>query len=211
MFTDDEGLSAEEKIKQLIEFENDKRKELEEKKSELEKRKKELETLEETRNKEIASARKRIEEKIEELAHEEKQRFEELEEIRLKREQESKSLEDQVTEEAGKRAPAPAAAPKGYGDVIDEILKGRAGFYEITNYNVINRLESIAQEAGNRPLTKTEKDFMEMVQYHAEQMEKDDFYKNKDGSNYLKRELSQIDVINKTVRERDNKPGEYQL
>ena len=66
-----------------------------------------------------------------------------------------------------------------HGDVFEEIMQGTPGFYEITNYNVANRLEQIANEAGNRPLTEKEKQFIEIVQYHAERLGRDDFYKNK--------------------------------
>jgi hypothetical protein len=209
ILNDDEGISAEEKIKQLIDLENLRRKELDEKKADFEKKKKELEALEDKQKKETASTRKKIEEKIEELAQEQKQRFDELEEIRKKREEESLSLEKQVELESGKSAPEKETL-RGYGDAIDEILRGKPGFYEVTNYNVMNRLESIADEAGNRPLSQTEKNFLDVLQYHAEQLNKDDFYKNKEGANYLKRELAKIDLINKTIKDRENQPGDYQ-
>ncbi|MBU1198731.1 MAG: hypothetical protein KKF46_06425 [Nanoarchaeota archaeon] len=201
-----DNLSAEEKIKQLVGFEQEKSKELKEKRKELEEKQKELEELEKQGKSEIENARAEIEEKIEELAIEEKKRFEELEALRRRREQEA-SLEETIAKESqdGERE---AFVQKGYTAVFEEILEGRPGFYEVTNYNVVNRLEQIAQEAKDRSLTNEEQKFVDRIQYHAERMRGTEFYQQKDNSNYLSRELQQIDNINKSIRERD-KPKDY--
>lgn len=210
MLTDDESLSAEEKIKHLVEFEEEKRKELDEKRAELEERRKELEQLEKKGQKEIKTAREEIEEKIEELALEEKKRFEELEELRRKREAEA-SLEETVEKEEKEGRAQPVPGQRGYGEIVQEILQGAPSFYDITNYNVVNELERIAGEAGNRPLTEKEKEFIGMIQYHAEKFGKDDFYKNKDESNYLSKELAKIDQIQKTAKDANIMKGEYDI
>ena len=204
---DDETLSAEEKIKQLVESEGEKRKELEEKKEELEKKKKELAKLEEQREEEILDARKEIKEKIEELTTEEKQRYEELEELRRRRE-EAASLEETIAEEEREGRIEEVPRQRGYGEVIEEILQGRPNFYDITNYNVINRLENLARNAVDRPLTESERTFVDNVRYHAERIERIEDYKTQDRSEYISRELEQIDRINRTIRERE-KPGDY--
>lgn len=210
MLTDDDSISAEEKIKQLVEFEEEKRKELEEKKKELEKQRKELERLEKQGQKEIEDTRKEIEEKIEELALEEKQRFEELEELRRRREEEA-SLEETVEEEVREGRTEGIPEQRGYGEPIEEILRGTPTFYDITNYNVMNRLETIAREVGQRPLSDSERAFLDNVQYHAEKMQRNEFYRSKDTSEYMKRELEQIDRINRQIREREKtKTGDYQ-
>lgn len=202
-------LSAEEKIKQLVESEEEKRKELEGKRKELEEKKKELSRLEEQRTKEILDARKEIEEKIGELAREEKERFKELEEIRRRREAENAaSLEETVAEEEREGRISEVPEQRGYGEVIEEILQGAPNFYDITNYNVVNRLENLAREAGERPLSPSERTFIDNVRYHAERMQGNEFYKDKDRSEYMKHELEQIDRINRTIRERE-KPGDY--
>jgi hypothetical protein len=208
MQTDDKSISTEEKIKQLVEFEKEKRKELEQKKIDFEKKKKELEELETTRTKEISAAREELEEQIEELAVEEKKRFEELDEIRRKKEQEAASLEETIENEEGKVRAQEGQRQRGYGEVIEQILRGNPGVYDITNYNVMNRLERIAREANERPLDQTERNFVELVQYHAQRMQANAFYREKDTSEYMRRELEKIDQINIALKERE-KPGNY--
>ena len=205
MLTNEKGLSAEEKIKQLIELEKSKREELEAKK-------KELDQLESRRKKEIEDARKEIEDKIEELATEEKQRFEELEEIRRKKEAES-SLEEAVEEEERKGRIRETPRQRTYGEIFEQIAGGNPTFYDLTNYNVINRLESIASEAGTRVLTNADKEFIQLVQYHAEKFGRDDFYKDKDESNYLARELAAIEQISKKAKDASimTRRGDYQV
>ncbi len=211
MRTDEESLSPEEKIKQLIEVEEEKREQIEKKKQELEKKKKEIETLEEQNEQEIQEARRKINEELEELKAEEKERFEEEERLRRQREAEAASLEETIEEETGASQAEQEAAPRGYNEVFEEIRQGIPGFYELTNYNVVNRLESIAQEAGNRALTKDEQSFIETIQYHAERMGRDEFYKNKDQSNYLAKELAEIDHIKKKSREFAEMKSEYNI
>jgi hypothetical protein len=203
MLDSDDEIGPEEKIKKILEAEQNKLKELEEKKQELDKKKKEIEALEQQRKSEIANGRKRIEAQIEEISLKQKRNFELLEEIRRKKEQGEKSLEEQVEGGISGAAEKGAPLPKGYGDAINEIIKGRPGFYDITNYNVMNRLEQLASEASSRSLSKAEKDFIETVQYHAEKMNRNDFYRDKDESNYLSRELAKIDFINKMTKKVD--------
>ena len=209
MLINDDSISVEEKIKQLIEFEEEKRRELEKKKEELEKKKKELEELEKRGAQEIEEARKEIEEKIEELSLEEKKRFEELEELRRRREEE-RSLEEAIEEEEREAQVQEVPEQRAYGEVIEEILRGTPTFYDITNYNVMNRLEHIARAAGERPISDDERKFIELVQYHAERMQRNKFYREKDTSDYMRRELEKIDLINKEIRKREEKPGDYQ-
>lgn len=205
MLVKEENLSPEERIKRLLELEKEKRKELEEKKAELEKKKKELEELEKKRESEIKETRKAIEKQIEEIAVEEKLRFEELEEIRRRKEAEEKGLEGTIIEEEEKGRIPQITNTRSYGDainqIINRILTGSPGFYEITNYNVMNELERIASEAAKRPMTEREKAFVELVQYHAEKLGRNDFYKDKDEANYLARELAKIDHIMKTAKQ----------
>ncbi|HJX06142.1 MAG TPA: hypothetical protein VJ461_05510 [Candidatus Nanoarchaeia archaeon] len=207
--TNDESISTEEKIKQLVELEEEKRKELEEKKQELEKKKQELEELEAKRKQEQEEAQEEIEEKIEELSLEEKRRFEELEEIRRRREAEAASLEETIAGEEREGRIREVAQPRAYGEAIEEILRGNPGFYEVTNYNVMNRLENLAAEARARPLSETERNFIDLVQQNAERLQRDEFYKNKDTGNYMARELDKIDKINRMIRKRDE-AGDYQ-
>ncbi|MBN2459790.1 hypothetical protein JXB28_05890 [Candidatus Woesearchaeota archaeon] len=201
MAIDEENLSPEEKIKQLLGSEKEKREELEAKKAELDKKKKELEELEKKSTREIQATRKAIQEQIEEIASEEKQRFEELEEIRRKRELEAQSLEEAITEEEEKGNIPQGPVPRGYGDAINQVLAGNPTFYDITNYNVMNQLEQIASQAANRAMTEQERAFVELVQYHAERFGRDDFYKDKDESNYLARELAKVDQISKSAKD----------
>jgi hypothetical protein len=208
MLTNEGSLSAEEKIKQLIEFEKDKRKELEEKKKELDEKKKELDQLETKRKKEIEAARKEIEDKIEELATEEKKRFEELEEIHRRREAESASLESTIEEEDKKGRIREAPRQRGYGEAVDEILRGNPSVYDITNYNVMNQLERIAREVKDRPIDVWERNFVDLVQYHAQKMQQNDFYREKDTNQYMNREIEKIEKINRMIREKE-KPGDY--
>jgi len=203
MLNTDEDLGPEEKIKKILEAEQNKLKELEEKKSDLNKKKKEIEALEQQRKTEIANGRKSIEAQIEEISLKQKRNFEVLEEIRRKREQHEKGLEEQLKGEGPRGNGKNAPLPKGYGDAISEIIGGKPGFYDITNYNVMNRLEQMASEVSTRSLSKTEKEFIEVVQYHAEKMNRNDFYKDKDESNYLSRELAKIDFINRMTKKVD--------
>ncbi|KYK27104.1 hypothetical protein AYK26_00190 [Euryarchaeota archaeon SM23-78] len=211
VLTDDESISAEEKIKQLVEFEEDKRKELDDKKKELEEKRKELEQLEKKGRREIEEARKEIEEKIEELALEEKQRFEELEELRRRREAEAATLEETIEEEERKgRVREVPEQRRGYIEAVEAVMQGAPSFYELTNYNVLSRLETIAREAAERTLTPSERSFIDTIQYHTEKLQRDEFYRNKDASDYMKRELEQIDRINRALREREKKGlGDY--
>jgi hypothetical protein len=206
----DKNVSAETEIKELIDLEDSKKKELEEKKAELEKKKKELEELEKQQAHEIISTRRKIEEKIEELSAEERRTFEELEALRKKRASQAESLEGAIASETSTKRPEEVPAAKGYGEAINAIIRGQPGFYEVTNYNVLNQLEMIANQATNRNLTETEKNFVEIIKYHAEQLHKDDFYRNKDGSNYLRRELAKIDFINKMTKKREEEPRDYE-
>jgi hypothetical protein len=209
MQTDEKSLSAEEKIKNLLESEREKQKELEQKKSEFEKKKKELEELEAKRKKEISAAKEEVDEQIEELAFEEQKRFEELEEIRRRREAEAAtSLEETVEEEEARQRPAQGPRQRPYGDVMQEIMQGTPGVYDITNYNVMNRLERIAREASEQSLDQTDRNFVELVQTHALRMQANTFYREKDTSEYMKRELEKIDQINRALKERD-KPFNY--
>jgi len=217
MQTNDKSLSAAEKIKQLLESERVKGKEVEQKKKELEEKKKEIEQLEKKRKKETATANEEIEEQIEEITTEEKIRYEELEELRRKREAEESTLEEAVEQgERNKDAAAQATqAPqvRGYGELIQEIIQGNPTFYDITNYNVMNRLEEIAAGAASRPLTPAEKTFVEMVQYHVERFGKSDFFKGKDEANYLAREMAKIDHISKMAKDANRMPkvtGDYE-
>ncbi|MFH0870579.1 MAG: hypothetical protein V1866_06005 [archaeon] len=203
MINNDEDLGPEEKIRNILEAEKNKLKEIEEKKSELDKKKKEIEVLEQQRKVEIASGRKRIEAQIEEISLKQKRNFEVLEEIHRKREQDAKGLEEQLEGERPRGSEKNAPLPKGYGDAVNEIIRGKPGFYDITNYNVMNRLEQMASEVSTRSLSKTEKEFIEVVQYHAEKMNRNDFYRDKDESNYLSRELAKIDFINKMTKKVD--------
>ncbi|MBW2990459.1 hypothetical protein KY348_02010 [Candidatus Woesearchaeota archaeon] len=208
VITDNESLSAEEKIKQLVEFEEDKRRELDEKKKELEKKKKELEELE-TRGKiEIEDARKEIEEKIEELALEEKERFEELEEIKRRREAEQGvSLEETISEEEREGRIREAPRTRGYGEALEEVMRGTPTFYDVTNYNVLNRLESIAGEAEHRPLTEKEAEFVKIAEYHIDKFKRDGEYQDRAG--YLAREQAEIDHIRKISKDANIMKGEY--
>ncbi len=88
-------------------------------------------------------------------------------------------------------------------------MQGNPNFYDITNYNVVNRLENIAKDAVDRPLSATERAFIDNVHYHAERVKNS--YQEGGGaeSPYIKRELDQIDRIKRMSRDRE-KPGEYQ-
>jgi len=206
----EKNISAEEEIKELLESEKGNKKELDEKKADLEKKKKELDELEKQKEKEIASTRIRIEQKMEELATDERRNFEELEELRKKRAAQAVSLEEEIgKEEGGEKKPEQEQAQRGYGDAIQEILHGKPTFYDMTNYNVVNQLEQIAARASSRPLNEAEKTFVEMVSYHASQLQKDDFYKNKNGANYLRKEMAEIDFINKLSKKRDEEERDY--
>jgi len=208
MLTDDESVSAEERIKQLVEFEEDKQKEVAAKKKELDEKKKELDQLEGTRKKEIEAARKEIQNKIEELATEEKQRFEELDEIKRKREAETASLEETIAAEESRGRTREVPRQRAYGEAIEEILRGNPTVYDITNYNVINQLETIAGQARERALNSFERNFVDLVQYHAEKMQQNEFYRDKDTNQYMRREIEKIEQINRAIREKE-KPGDY--
>jgi hypothetical protein len=209
MLTNKDSLSPEEKIKQLTEFEEEKRKELEAKKKEFDDKKKELEQLEVKRKKETEETRKEIEENIEEISLDEQRRFEELEEIRRRKEQEAASLEEVVGQEQGRQGAVPGQQPRAYGEAVEEIMRGNPNVYDITNYNVMNQLERLAQDATQRPLSPSERNFVELVQYHAERMSENEFYRNKDTNAYMKRELDKIDQINRALRKKE-KPGDYE-
>ncbi|MBN2142699.1 hypothetical protein JW711_05210 [Candidatus Woesearchaeota archaeon] len=187
------GISPEEKIKQLVQ-------EREEKKRALEKKKKELEDLEKEEVKERRAAEEEIAEQMEEMASDERQRLEEEEEARKKRHTREEGLEGMVGEEEERATPL-ASTPRGYGAAIEEVMRGAPGFYEVTNYNVMNRLESLATQAQNRPLTDEERQFVSVIEYHATQMAQDDHYKDRGGMSYLRKELAKIDVINKQIKE----------
>ncbi|MBN2052700.1 hypothetical protein JW756_04305 [Candidatus Woesearchaeota archaeon] len=206
---EDDDISAEERIKKLQAWEKAKRKELEDKKKELEEKKKELEQLETKSKKEIEKAREKIEEEIEEIALEEKRKFEELEEARKRKEAEERSLEGAIAEEENKGRVREVPQQRGYGEVIEEILRGNPTVYDITNYNVMNQLERLAVDALKRSLTSTERSFVDLVQYHAERMKQSEFYASKDPDNYITRELKKIDQINRSIRERAEQTGDY--
>jgi hypothetical protein len=194
------AVSAEEKIRQLIEEETTKRSEIAQKKQELEKKRKEVEALEKQRTQEIKDARKEVQSKIEELVLEERKNFEEQEELKRRREEQSiEGLEEKITAQEV-TSTGTAVQVKGYAEAISELMAGKSSFYNVTNYNIINRLESIATQATNRPLTKDEEEFVRIVEYHATNLSQDDYYKDKQGINYLKKELAQIDFINKLAK-----------
>ncbi len=206
----EKNISAEEEIKELLDSERGTKKEFDEKKAEIEKKKKELEELEKKKEKEIASTRNQIKEKMEELASDERRNFEELEELKKKRALQAKSLEEEIGKEGGEaKKPEPQQAARGYGDAIQEILQGSPNFYDVTNYNVMNRLEQLAATVSSRPLNESEKAFVEMVSYHASQLAKNDFYRDKQGANYLRKELAEVDSINKLLKKREQEERDY--
>ena len=199
------GVSAEERIRQLIEAEDSKRKEIDQKKAELEKKKKEVEELESAGKKQIAQARKKLDEEIEELVSAEKRSFEESESARIKRDEQGQaSLEETVGPTSSAQAPSQMRA---YGEAIEHVLRGSPGFYDLTNYNVMNRLESLAAEAASRPLTKAEQEFVGIVEYHARSLANVESYQEREGSAYIRQELSRIDFINKMAK----KNSDYNL
>jgi hypothetical protein len=179
---------AEAKLKEIA----DKKADFEKQKEEFEQKKKDLEDFEKKSAEEIADAKKDVDSKIEQLVVEEKKRFE-LEEQMHIRSRETTPLEEVVEEAQGTR---PANRPVNYTDAVDSVLGRNPTFYDITNYNVTNRLEQLAGTARQRPLTEKEREFVEIVSYHAQSLSQDDYYKDKQGANYLRQQLAQIDFIN---------------
>ena len=188
---------AEAKLKEIA----DKKAEFEKQKEEFEQKKKDLEEFEKKSAEEIADAKKDVDSKIEQLVVEEKKRFELEEQMHIKS-REATALEDRVDGEEGTR---PATRPVNYTEAIDGVLGRNPTFYDITNYNVTNRLEQLAGTARQRPLTEKEKAFVEIVAYHAGTLSQDDYYKDKQGANYLRQQLAQIDFINNMTKKEQEK------
>jgi len=194
------GVSAEERIRQLQAAEAKRRKELEEKKQELEKKKKELDDLEKSSQKEIANAQKEIREQIEELVTEEREQYQEDE-------KKKRTKDENLEEKVGPEKLEHEGEFKGYGDAIERVMHGNTDMYSLTNYNVVNRLESLADEARSRPLTKEEREFVKVVEYRAKELSRDDFYRNDPGQENLKKELDQITFINKMTHKKSEYTG----
>lgn len=203
-----DNITVKEKIKKFESFKESKEKEVEDKKAELKKKKEELEKelkdIEKEGNTEIAKAKEDLKETIKELYTQEKQVFEELE--RLKKRKKEEELEEVINNEEINEN---IKIAKGYDQTIKEVLEGKTDFYSITNYNVLNKLEEIASKVSNNQLSKEESEFIKIIEYHAEKLGKDDFYKNKDSSQYLSRELAKIDYIHKKAKEENLMKNDY--
>lgn len=194
-------ISNEEKIKELIGQESLKRSEIQKAKEELEKKKKEIELLEKKKIDEISAARKEIQSKIEEMVIEEQKDYLEQEELRNKKEKNITKLEEKIDTTNQQTT---TSNIRSYGDAINEVLRGQPTFYNLTDYNVINRLELIAKEAATRPLTTEESAFVNVVRYEAASMIQNQDYNSRQGANYLRQELRQIDRIVTLSKQRDD-------
>ena len=178
-------LPPEERIKRLKQLEAEKKKELEEKKREIEELEKKAKEEEEEHLKELQEAEQLMQDSIEDLQEEEERAFEELQAFSRENPEAEISLDDMVEKEEIKKVPDQAI----YGKQLEEI-KDAGNFYEVTNYNVVQAVDSLAQKAIYEGLTFQEQESLRSLKSNLDRIAGNEEYQKKDQVNYMSR-LSQ--------------------
>ena len=185
-------LPPEERLKKLKQIEEERKKELETKKKELEDLQKKAEEEEEQHKKEIEEAEKLIRESIEDLQEEEEKLFKELERARRQQQEEQEegpSLEDMVEKEQARPEPKSDI----YGKILEEMKQG-AGFYEVTDYNVMNAVDHLAQKSAYENLSFQEQESLRNLKKNLERVQENPYYAQKDSSN-----SNYLEKLNQTI------------
>ncbi len=189
-------LSPEERIKRLRELEEEKKKELAKKRKELEELEKKAREEEEHHRREIEETENLILKSIQDLQEEEEHAFKEQETARKEKNRQNASSIDQLVEQQPQQN-----IPFGniYGKALEEI-RPDAGFYEVTDYNIVNAVAGLAKKSAYEILSSEEQESLENIRRSLESMENNSYYQQKDNSRYLEKLNSMIDRIDQNAR-----------
>jgi hypothetical protein len=150
-----------------------------------EKKKKELKELEEKIKREAKDIDSEIVQALSELSIEEQKVFLEAQK---KSKSKSDSLEGSVDGE-----------DSNYSLVQKVVQKQNLDFYELTNYNIYNRVREITRRADEGQLNREDRLFIEGLAYNLNKIQENDSYQSKDQDrgNYLSRTATLIDKLDK--------------
>ena len=85
-------------------------------------------------------------------------------------------------------------------DPLEHIMRGTPNLYDMTDRRVLERVEGIRNEAAEKGyLSQQEEQFLRTVEYHTQQFQQNDFYKDKDDRGYLSRTSTVVDDIKKQL------------
>ncbi len=153
-----------------------------------ERRRKELEDLEKQKKEEELRELAELEETIRDLQEEEEKRFREEEEKKKKEQQEREaSLEETVEEESTTTAPV-QASNDSYSTQPLMPPGPNTTFYDLTNYNLYNKVKELSEKAGQEGITAEERNFLSGVAYHVNRIQREETYtSSQDPKSYLSR------------------------
>ena len=150
-----------------------------------EQRRKELEELERKKKEEELRELAELEETIRDLQEEEEQKFREEEE--KKRKQQRASLEETVEEESTATTPI-QASNESYSTQPLTPPGPNTTFYDLTNYNLYNKVKELAEKADTNTITAEERNFLSGVSYQMERIQREEKYSSsQDPKNYISR------------------------
>ncbi len=149
-----------------------------------EQRRKDLEELERKKKEEELQELAELDNTIRELQEEEQKMFLEEEEKKRKAQQ---SLEDTVEEESAAEAPV-QASNEMYSTQPLMPPGPNTTFYDLTNYNLYNKVKELSEKASTGSITAEEKSFLSGVAYQMERVQKEESYvTSRDPKDYISR------------------------
>jgi len=162
-------------------------------------RKKELKGLEEKKKKEIEDIESQLVNAVREIRDEDEEHFKKEEQKKRKETERERSLEESVEEEAPR---GNATQSQGNSTYISDALTtpgANVNLYDVTNYNVYNRVKELVQKADSGFISDQERNFLSTVSYHIDRMRREDMYKSSDSSGYLGRTSSLLEKLDKDL------------
>lgn len=164
-----------------------------------EQRKKELEDLERKKKEEVEKELAEFENTIRELYEEEEQKFREEEEKKKKQEAEARnnSLEETLEESAHSQN-IPVSANENYMNPALFSGRGNVDVYDLTNYNIYNKIKELSSKADASDITSEERNFLSGVSYHINRIQREQAYtSSQDPQGYISRTSGLIKEMEK--------------
>ncbi len=175
--------------KQLEEIDSKKKKELDE----LDKKKKELEDLEKKKAEEIEETEQLIEKSFQELMRHKR--------LIIAQEEEDESKKKNQNQTASENLEAIAGTAKelnvknvDYSKFFENLQTPR-NLYDIANTGFYHNLNELKDKAARGEITPEEERFVNQLRNQFEQMNENQYNRNKDEFNYLQRSISVLDQI----------------
>jgi hypothetical protein len=109
-----------------------------------------------------------------------------------------RSIEESVAEAPEVRAGATEAGTNFMYSVMERMANRESlNFYEMTNYNIYNRVRELAEKAGETPLSREERMFVEGLAYNMNRLQEHDEYQSSDidRNNYMSRTSSLLEKL----------------